>query len=141
MARAMLNKFLIQFSVDGPVPSLLFDLRPNSGGGNADNGDLLPKVLHTHCCTECRQHCNRPPPTHACTRDSWTLMGKAGSVYCRVTAPFTWVLVHTRFCLGPPSVLCIWWFYGGVMVASSNRAYVIPRSTALRAPAPAAVHC
>ena len=41
MGRAMLSKSLIQFSVDGwgYVPSLLFDLRPNYGGGNEDNGD------------------------------------------------------------------------------------------------------
>ena len=37
----MLSKSLIQFSVDewGCVPSLLFDLRPNFGGGNEDNDD------------------------------------------------------------------------------------------------------
>ena len=42
----MLSKSLIQFSVDGwgCVPSLLFDLRANYGGGNEDNGDLLQKV-------------------------------------------------------------------------------------------------
>ena len=46
MGGAMLSKSLIQFSVDGwgCVPSLLFDLRPNYGGGNEDNGDLLQKV-------------------------------------------------------------------------------------------------
>ena len=35
----MLSKSLIQFSVDGwgCVPSLLFELRPNYGGGNEDN--------------------------------------------------------------------------------------------------------
>ena len=46
----MLSKSLKQFSVDGQgcVPSLLFDLRPNYGGGNEDNGDLLKKVLGTH---------------------------------------------------------------------------------------------
>ena len=38
----MLSKSLIQFSVDmqGYVPSLLFELRPNYGGGNEDNGNL-----------------------------------------------------------------------------------------------------
>ena len=38
MGGAMLSKSLIQFSVDGwgCVPSLLFDLRPNYGGGNED---------------------------------------------------------------------------------------------------------
>ena len=48
-----------------------------------------------------------------------TLMGKSGSVSCGVTAPFSWVLVHTSFCLFPPRVcfpvLCeFWWLYGGV---------------------------
>ena len=43
MGGAILSKSLIQFSIDGQgcVPSLLFDLRPNYGGGNEDNGDLL----------------------------------------------------------------------------------------------------
>ena len=43
MGGAMLSKSLIQFSVDGQgcVPSLLFDLKPDYGGGNQDNGDLL----------------------------------------------------------------------------------------------------
>ena len=37
---SMLSKCLIQFSVDVwvCVPSLLFDLRPNYGGGNEENG-------------------------------------------------------------------------------------------------------
>ena len=55
MDGAMLSKSLIQFSVDGRscVPSLLFDLWPNYGGGNDDNGDLLQKVQCMHCCTQC----------------------------------------------------------------------------------------
>ena len=55
MGGAILSKSLIQFSVDGRVcvPSLLFDLRPNYGGGNEDNGDLLQEVLCMHCCTQC----------------------------------------------------------------------------------------
>ena len=46
MGRAMLAKSLIQFYVDGQgcVSSLLLDLRPNYGGGNEDNGDLLQKL-------------------------------------------------------------------------------------------------
>ena len=42
----MLTKSLIQFSAGGwgCVPSLLFDPRPNCGGGNEDSGDLLQKV-------------------------------------------------------------------------------------------------
>ena len=106
MDGAMISKSLIQFSVDGwgCVPSLLFDLRPNYGGGNEDNGALLQKVPCTHCCTQCPWPCSRPPPTHDSTGDSWTLTGKSGSVSCGVTAPFSWVLVHTRFCLYPPRV-------------------------------------
>ena len=42
--------------------------------------------------------------THTSARDSWTLTGKSGSVSCGVTAPFSWVLVRTRFCLCPPRV-------------------------------------
>ena len=51
----MLNKSLIQFSVDGwgCVPFLLFDLRPNCGGNNEDNGNLLQKPLCMHCHTQC----------------------------------------------------------------------------------------
>ena len=48
-----------------------------------------------------------------------TLTGKSGSVSCGVTVPFSWVLMHTNFCLCPPKVcfpvLCkFWWLYGGV---------------------------
>ena len=45
---------------------------------------------------QCPQACIRPPPTHASAGDSWTLLGKSGSVSCGVAAPFSWVLVHTR---------------------------------------------
>ena len=90
---------LVQFSVDGRgcFPSLLFDLRPNYGGDNEDNGNFLQKVPCTHCCTQCPQPCSRQPPTHASARDSWTLNGKSGSVSFQVNAPFSWVLVCTRF--------------------------------------------
>ena len=42
MGWVMLSKSLIQFAIDGwvCVPSLLFDLRPNYGGGNEDNGSV-----------------------------------------------------------------------------------------------------
>ena len=117
----MLSKSLIQFSVDGwgCVPSLFFDLRPNHGGNNEDNGNLLQKGLCTHCHTQCPRPCSRPLTTHTSARDSWTLTGKSGSVSCGVTAPFSWVLVPTRSSLCPPrvcfSVLCkLWRLYGGV---------------------------
>ena len=58
----MLSKSLIQFSVDGRgcVPSLLFELKPYYGGGDEGHGDLLQKVLCTHCCT----HCPDPATDH-----------------------------------------------------------------------------
>ena len=117
----MLNKSLIQFSVDGRgcVPPPLLDLWPDYGGGNADTGALLQKVPCTHCCIQCPQPCSRPPLTHASTGDSWTLTGKSGLVSCGVTAPFSWVLVCTDFVhafqesVSP--VLCKFWrLYGGV---------------------------
>ena len=58
----------------------------------------------------------KPPLTHASAGGFLTLLGKSGSVSFGVTAPFSWVLVHTRFCLCPPRVyfpiLCK--FYVGV---------------------------
>ena len=76
----------------------------NYGGGHEDNGDLLPKTPCMYCYTQCPHPCSRPPPTHASAGDSWTLTGKSGSVSGGVTAPFSCVLVHTRFCLCPPKV-------------------------------------
>ena len=147
MDGAMLSKSLIQFSVDGQgyVPSLLFDLRPNCGGGNEDNGDLFQKIPCTHRYTQCPRLCSRPLLTHASARDTWTLMGKSGSVSCGVPVPFSWVLVRTRFCfpnsLFPQSCVSSGGFMMGLMAPSFKRAYAIPRSTAPRAPAPEAVHC
>ena len=106
MGRAMLSKFLIQISVNGQgcIPSLLFDLRPNYGGGNEDNVDLFQKVPCTHCYTQHPQPCSRPPPSYVSAGDSWTPTGKSESVSCVVTAPFSWVLACRRFCLYPPRV-------------------------------------
>ena len=118
----MLSKFLIQFSVDGwgCLPSQLFDLRPNYGGGNEDNGDLLQNVPCRHCCTQCSQPCSRPLQTHTSTRDSWILTGKSGSVSCGVTAPFSWSWCTQGFVCAfqesISSVLCKFWqLYDGVI--------------------------
>ena len=72
-----------------------------------------------YCCTHCPQTRSRPTLTYASAGDSWTLLGKSASVFCGATAPFFWVLVHTRFCLCPPRVyfpvLCKFWqLHGGV---------------------------
>ena len=68
--------------------------KPNYGGGTEDNGDHLQKF-------PCSAPSSRPPLTHTSATDSWTLIDKSGSVSCGVTAPFFWVLVHTKFCLCP----------------------------------------
>ena len=130
----MLSKSSIQFSVEGwgCVPSLLFDLRPNHGGGNEDNGDLFQKVLCMHCRTQYPLPCNRSPRTHSSAGDSWT----HEKVWVRllwVTVCFSWVLVNTRFCcalqssvsqscVSPGSSMV------GLMTTSSKRAYAIHRS-------------
>ena len=120
MGEAILSKSLTQFSVDGRdcVPSLLSDLRPNLGGGNEDNSDLLQKVSCMHCCTQCPRPCRRPLPTPASAGNSWALTGKSGSVSCGVTAPISWVLVHTVFfCSLQGSVSSVLYkcrFYDGV---------------------------
>ena len=103
---------------------------------NEDNGDLLQKFPFRHCYTRCPQPCSRPPPTQASSRDSWTLTGKSGSVSCGVTAPFSWVLVHTRFfCAFQESVSAVLWkFCNQILLASqvkfpggSQSLYQIPR--------------
>ena len=114
----MLSKSLIQFSVDGQnyVPSLLFDLRLNYGGGNEDNGDLLQKVPRMHCYSQCSQHCSRTLPTHTSAGDSWTLWVSLlwGSL---LFSPGTWCrqgfVCTIQESVSP--VLCMFWrLYGGV---------------------------
>ena len=92
------------------------------------------------------QPCSRSLLAHASVRESWTLTGKSGSVPCGVTAPFSWVLVSTSFCLCSPRVcfpnpVSSGGSMVGLMATSSKRAYAIPRSPVSRAPAPATGHC
>ena len=142
----MLSKSLIQFSVGGwgCVPSLLFDLRPNYGGGNEHNGDLLQKVPCMHCCTQCPRPCSRSPPTNACTRDSWTLTGTSGQSLggSLFLSPGSWC-TQAFVCALQESVspvLCKFWrLYGGIngdllQVGLGTQVYCT------RTPAPAAVH-
>jgi len=42
----------------------------NYGGSNEDNADLLQKIPHMYCNTQCPQTCSRPPQTHASTGDA-----------------------------------------------------------------------
>ena len=100
-----------------------------------------------HCCTQFPHPCGRPPLTHASARDSWTLTGKLGLslVGSLLLSPGSWCS-QIGVCVSPPRVCfqsCVSSGSSmvGLMAASSKRAYVTPRSTAPRAPAPAAVHC
>ena len=106
MGRDMLSKSVIQFSINtwGSITSLLFDLRPNYGEDNEDNGNLLQKTPCPHCYIQWPWHSSWSPPTCTSTRDSWILTGKSWSVSCGITALFFWVLMCTRFCLCPPRV-------------------------------------
>ena len=141
MNTAMLSKSLQLFSVDGwgCVPSLLFDLRPNYGGGKEDNVELLQKVPCRHCYTQCPQPCSRPPPTHTSTRDSWTCASLSQfPVGSLLPSPESWCTQGSVCALqeSVSPVLCkFWWLYGGLVVTTSKRAYAIPKSTAPRVPA------
>ena len=71
-----------------------------------------------YCYTHCSQPCSRPPPTHASTGDSWTLLGKSGSVSCGVSVSFLGPGAH-KVLLCPLrvyfTVLCKFWqLYGRV---------------------------
>ena len=78
---------------------------------------FLQKVSCMHCHTQCPWPCTRPPPTHA--GDSWTLMGKSGSVSVGslLLSPGS-CCVQGFACALQESVspvLCkFWWLYGEV---------------------------
>ncbi|CAN0416189.1 unnamed protein product [Rangifer tarandus platyrhynchus] len=140
MGRTMLSKSLIQFSVEGwgCVPSLLFDLRPNYGGGDEDN---VTSFERSHAGTAALSAPNPaagyhwPTLAHTSARDSWTLAGKSGPVSCGVTAPFSWVLVlKVLFVpskrLFPQSCVCSGSSIVGLMATSFKRACAVPRSAA-----------
>ena len=148
MGGTMLSKSLIQLSIDCwvCVPSMWPDLRPNYGGGNEDNGDLLQKVPCTHCCTRCLQPYSRPSLTHTSTGDSWKIAGKSGSVSCRGHCSFLLGPGAPKFfmpskSLFPQSCVSSGVAMVGLMATSAKRAYAIPRSAAHRASASSAGHC
>ena len=72
-----------------------------------------------YCYTQCPQPCSRPPPTMAPLETPGRARASVRQSLVGVSAPYSWVLVHTRFCLCPPRVyfpvLCkLWQLYGGV---------------------------
>ena len=78
-----------------------------------------------HCHTKYPQPCSRPLLTHASAADSWTLTGKSGSVSCGVSAPFFWILVHSKFCLCPKSL------FPQPCVSSVIKSHLHPKSNSL----------
>ena len=143
----MLSKSLIQFSVDGQgcVPSLFFDLRPNYGGGNEENGDLLQKVPCTQCCSVTMTLQQATADPCLCRR----LLDTHGQVWVSLFSQCSFLLgpsahkvlfvpskiLFPRCCLGYGS------FMVGLMATFSKRAYAIPRSAAPRVPDSVAGHC
>ena len=47
--------------------------------------------------TQCPQPCSRPAPSHASTRDSWTLTGKLGSKFSKPGFKSTWTVNFQMF--------------------------------------------
>ena len=78
MGRAILSKSLTQFSVEkrGCVLSLFFDLRPNYGGGDEDNEDLLQRSRDALLCSV-PPALQQATPTHASTGDSRASLGQS----------------------------------------------------------------
>ena len=120
MGGAMFSKSLIQFSVDEPgcVPFLLLDLRPNYGGGNEDNGNLLQKVPCMHCfASNPEAGHRRPMPLPETPGHSWACLDQffVGSL---LLYPGSWC-IQAFVCALQESVspvLCKFlWFYGGVI--------------------------
>ena len=132
MGRAMLNKSLIQFSIDGwsCVPSLLFDLRPNYDGSNEDNGNLLQKVPRTLSAPNpVAGHCQptSPPETPGHSRAS---LGQSlvGSL---LLSPGSWCTQGSVYALqeSVSPVLCKFWHsLVGLMAISSKKDNTIPNS-------------
>ena len=117
----MLSKSLIQFSIDGGscAPSLLFDLRPNYGGGIEDDGDLLQNA-HAHTAAlsapgPAAGH-RRPTPLPETPGPSRACLGQSllGSL---LLSPGSWCTQGFVFPLqaSVSPVLCKFWQpYGGV---------------------------
>ena len=124
----MLSISLTQFSVDrwDCVPSLLFDLRPNYGGGNEDNGDLL-QCPHLQQATTDSRLCRRLLDTH---RQVWVSLLRDHCSF--LLGP----VVHKVLFVSSKSLLTPSWVSSGgsavgLMATFSRRASAIPRGLML----------
>ena len=147
MSRAMFSKSLIQFYVDGQgcVPSLLFDLNSNyvevmkimvtsfkrSYVGNATLSGPNPAAGH-----------HQPTLLPGTSGHSQASLGQSlvGSVLLSPGSWFAQGFFVPSKSLFPQSCVSSGGCMVGFLATYSKRAYAIPRPTAPRAPAPAAVH-
>ena len=118
-------------------------LGPYYGGGNDDNGDLLQKV-HAHTAVLSASNPaaghHQPTPLPETPGPSRASLGQSlvGSL---LLSPGSWCTQGSVCALQEsvsPVLYKFWQLCGGLMVTSSKRAYAIPRSSAPKAPAPAA---
>ena len=98
-----------------------------------------------HCYTWSPKPCSRPPLTHASAEASWICTGSlglylVGSLLLSPGSWFTQDFVCDSKSLFSQSCVRFGSSKVGLMAASSNCAYAILRSTAPKAPAPAAIH-
>jgi len=149
IGRAMLNRSLVQFSVNGQwcVPSL-FDLRPKyvGGKGNIDNGTSFKS---SHACTAtlsvpdpaAGHHWPTPTPGtlgHSCQVWISLLWGHCSFLLCPGVHKFLFVPPKSLF---PQSCVNSGGSIVGLMETSSKRAYAILRPVAPRVPVPVIGHC
>ena len=98
---------------------MFFDLRPNYGGGNEDNVDLVQKVPCMHYYSQCPNpaagHC-RLTPLRETSGPSWTSLGQSlvGSLFL---SPGSWY-IQSFVCVLQESVFSVlgkfWQLYCGV---------------------------
>ena len=70
-------------------------------------GGLTPRITSQNFCCLCPCPRGEPQPPPASAGDPPTPAGRSGSVSHGVTAPSSWVLMHTLLCVCPPRVECL----------------------------------
>ena len=131
MGGAMLNKTLIQFYVDGRgcIPSLLFALSPNYGGGNDSSAQFSRSVLFDSLRPHESQHARPPCPSstpgvhsNSCPSSQWCHPAISSSVIPFSSCPQS-LPASGSF---PVSQLFTW---GGPRIGVSASASVLPVNT------------
>ena len=144
----MLSKSLILFSVDGwsCVPSLLFNLGPNYGGGNEYNSTSFKRSFVGTATLSvpnpaAGQHWTMPTletPGHSRASLGQSLLLSlllSPGFWCAQASVCPLQESISQSCVSSGGSMV------GLMATPSKRAYAIPKSAAPRTPVPAAVHC